>query len=59
MTTSLTNGCTICEDEFGKKSKEEVHEKQNLGKKYWNMGDLHFWSGLMKVKDCFLRVTFL
>jgi hypothetical protein len=44
--------------ELGKNSKE-VHEKQNLGKKYWNMGDLHFWSGLMKVKGCFLGVTFL
>jgi len=27
---SLTNGCTIGEDEFGKNSKE-VHEKQNIG----------------------------
>ena len=41
MTMSLTNGCTIGEDEFGKNSKE-VHEKKNVGKKILEHGRFTF-----------------
>jgi len=58
---SLTNGCTIGEDEFGKNSKE-VHEKKNVGKKILEHGRFTFlvrpYEGQRLLSWSYLPLTF-